>query len=127
MIWFSALPGDLQQVRSPLIAPDWPATDPRLLRVGRVQEPVRTSAPDTCQPRLHDVDPDTPGSPPSLKAESAETNTSGEMVLMPPFGCWTAANHGLVEPAGRRRELWAKCPRSAGRMVEAAGVEPENR
>ena len=31
----------------------------------------------------------------------------GEMMALewrPPFGCWNAANPGLVEPAGRRRE-----------------------
>ena len=83
VIWFSALPGDLQEVRSPLITPDWPATDPRWLRVTRVQEPVRPPAPDTCQPWLRDVDLDTPDAPPSLNVESAETNASGEIVLVP--------------------------------------------
>ena len=83
VIWFSALPGDLQEVRSPLITPDWPATDPRWLRVARVQMPVRPPTPDTCQPWLRDVDLDTPGAPPSLNVESAETNASGEMVLVP--------------------------------------------
>jgi hypothetical protein len=83
VVWFSTLPGDLQEVRSPLITPDWPATDPRWLRVARVQEPVRPPAPDTCQPWLHDVDLDTPGAPPSLNSEYAETNAGGEMVLVP--------------------------------------------
>ena len=67
VIWFSSLPGDLQEVRSPLMTPNWPAPDdPRWLRVARVQEPVRPPAPDTCHPWLHDVDLETPGAPPSL-------------------------------------------------------------
>src|SRR5882724_11184533 len=83
VIWFSDLPVDLQEVRSPLTTPEWPATDPRWLRVARVQEPIRPVAPITCQPWLRDVDLDTPSAPPSLNSEYATNNSSGEMILVP--------------------------------------------
>ena len=46
VIWFSDLPGDLQEIRSPLTATKWPEADPHWLKVARLQEPALPDPPE---------------------------------------------------------------------------------
>src|SRR4030095_8921891 len=66
VIWFSGLPADLPEVRSPLHTPGWPPDDARWLVVARVPEPDRPAPPSDCAPWLAGVDLDNPQDPPSL-------------------------------------------------------------
>ena len=80
VLWFSDLPRELQEVKSPLFTADWPETDQRWLPLARLQEPERPAAPQVCRPWLQDVDLDAPTMPPSLNPEYADTNANGDMV-----------------------------------------------
>jgi very-short-patch-repair endonuclease len=84
VMWFSELPRDLQQVRSPVITPNWPATDSYWLKVARVQERARPAAPEECHPWLEGVDLDSPGTPPDLNGECEQVTEAGERVRVPP-------------------------------------------
>src|SRR5262245_47774031 len=68
VIWFSTLPGGLDQVRSPVLSPEWPNDDLRWLIVSRVPEPDRPAPPVECSPWLTGVDLDSPVAPPTLNA-----------------------------------------------------------
>jgi very-short-patch-repair endonuclease len=84
VIWFSELPSDLQEVRSPLTTPNWPASDPHWLKIARVQEPARPLPPDECKPWLESVDLDSPETPPALNPECEQLNESGELIKVAP-------------------------------------------
>src|ERR687891_198121 len=84
LIWFSELPSDLQEVRSPLTTPNWPASDPHWLKIARVQEPARPLPPDECKPWLESVDLDSPETPPALNPECEQLNESGELIKVAP-------------------------------------------
>jgi very-short-patch-repair endonuclease len=93
VIWFSDLPTDIAQIRSPLLTSTWDADDVRWLIVSRVAEPDRPKAPEPCLPWLEGVDLDTPDSAPALNANRAEKNEAGETVF--------------VEPTDETHERWA--------------------
>lgn len=83
VVWFADLPRDLQQVRSPLITPNWPDTDAHWLRVARVLEDPRPGPPAACQRWLSDVDLDTPAPPPVLNTFYSDKDAKGEVIQIP--------------------------------------------
>ncbi|HXH07982.1 MAG TPA: AAA domain-containing protein [Vicinamibacterales bacterium] len=93
VLWFSSLPPETPQVRSPLLSSTWDADDIRWLVVSRVTEPELPAVPEPCVPWLQDVDLKTPEVPPALNAGRPERNAAGEEML--------------VEPSEEVRERWA--------------------
>src|SRR5262245_57854909 len=90
--WFSTMPTDLDEVRSPLFTTHWPSDDLRWLTVARVPEPPCPAPPEECRPWLVDVDLDSPATPPNLNASYARRSPKGEAVQVPPgpdlVGMW---------------------------------------
>jgi hypothetical protein len=84
VVWFSNLPAGLDQIRSPLISPNWPGDDGRWLAVARLPEPTRPAPPDVCSPWLASVDLDSPAAPPTLNPHFMDRGAAGEPVEVPP-------------------------------------------
>jgi very-short-patch-repair endonuclease len=83
VIWFGDLPADFDELRSPLITPNWPATDPHWLKVARVQEPIQPKPPVECKPWLEGVDLDSPAVPPALNPDYEHAGEGDETVTVP--------------------------------------------
>jgi very-short-patch-repair endonuclease len=97
--WFSDLPTGLDEVRSPLLTPNWAADDTRWLVVKRVSDHVRPPTPAVCSPWLLDVALDEPNLPPAIKFAAALPQEAGDVVLLPPSAEAQAAWAEYLEAA----------------------------
>lgn len=82
-LWFSDLPEDLDEVRSPLITGGWNSDDVRWLVVRRTTEPDLPTPPASCSAWLDGVDLRSPDVPPELLTEGAPKELETETVVPP--------------------------------------------
>ena len=105
VLWFSKLPRDMGEVRSPLITAEWPETDPRWLRVERVKEPERPDPPCECAPWLSDVGLDDPQAPPSMNPEYQGKDVDGNAIDVP---VTADAEHSWTRYVEKEWAPWAR-------------------